>query len=141
MTPYTDTPAKVVEHVNVWKPVQVYWNVHTKCFSVRQQFVRCHATEVVLRDAEFVVNEKGRQRVLREKRKNVHAFVKGFVEPCRSQFTEEAHDLATYNPYKHTSFVLYSTGEPVTHMDEVVLSSFTGAPSIFLYHCAKEITL
>lgn len=36
---------------------------------------------VVVKDAAFIVSEAGRQRVIREKSKNVHAFVQGvFVE-------------------------------------------------------------
>jgi hypothetical protein len=39
-----------------------------------------YAEAVILTDVEFRVRESGRQRVLRERRKNVHAFVVGSCE-------------------------------------------------------------
>lgn len=61
-------------------PVQVYRNLHKDCWSVRDKKTRrviAHCDSVILKDAKFKVSEKGRQRVIKEKRKNVHAFVEG----------------------------------------------------------------
>lgn len=93
----------VLAHVDASRPVEVYRNLHKNCLSVRQDgIVRCHADAgVVLFDVTFVVREKGRQRVLTEKKKNVHAFLKGYVRSPR-----EANRLLPfpwvgvyYNPY------------------------------------------
>ena len=58
--------------------VQVYYNLHKKCLSIRYKGkVIEHAREVTLTDARFHVQPAGRARVLREKKKNVHAYVSG----------------------------------------------------------------
>src|SRR5205085_2292095 len=100
--------------------VFVYFNLHKKCFSVKaleganKGRVIAHTNELDLYDVEFKVSEAGRQRVLREQKKNVHAGVVGFTDAelpfipmldrCKS---------VTYNPYKFASFVLKDTEEPV----------------------------
>lgn len=63
--------------------VSVYFNLHRKLFSVRAEegpakgLVVAHCTAVNLYGVQFVVNQAGRARVIREGRKNVHAFVRG----------------------------------------------------------------
>jgi len=60
--------------------VKVYYNLHKECLSVvdtRTGRLYCHSHRIELKDAKFHVNENGRQKVLREKRKNVHAYVIG----------------------------------------------------------------
>lgn len=58
--------------------VEVYWNLHKGCFSYRPIGGKVnHALTVVLKDVTFAVQPAGRERVLREKKKNVHAFVRG----------------------------------------------------------------
>ena len=63
--------------------VQAYWNIHRKCWSVvalegeQKGRVISHTKYVSIKDARLVVQEGGRQRVLKEKKKNVHAFVRG----------------------------------------------------------------
>jgi hypothetical protein len=43
-----------------------------------------HASAVDLQEASFIVREAGRQQVIKEKRKNVHAFVRGKVIDVRN---------------------------------------------------------
>lgn len=63
---------------SIKKPVKVYRNLHRKCYSIMQGgLVVAYATQLCLADVTFVVNEAGRQRVLRTGRKNVHAFAIG----------------------------------------------------------------
>lgn len=59
--------------------VEVYWNLHKKCWSVRRAGGRVlyHASAVTLDDVTWVVQPAGRARVLREGKKNVHAFARG----------------------------------------------------------------
>lgn len=63
--------------------VAVYWNLHKKCWSIQSREgedygkLFDHAETVRLQHCQFKVSEAGRQRVLRENRKNVHAFVVG----------------------------------------------------------------
>lgn len=116
--------------------VFVYFNLHRKCWSIkalegpRKGRVIGHADYVDLACVEWRVSEAGRQRVLREKKKNVHAGAVGTLE--RWQTPEgEAHGvpfnsttfdklrnssptsvpyMVTYNPYKGPSFTNRDTG-------------------------------
>lgn len=106
------------------KQSQVYFNLHKKVFSVKQgNLVVLHTEEVILTDVTFKVNEAGRQRVLQEQRKNVHAFVNGkfltnfAVVPGLENTMREAY----YNPYKTETFVDKETGEPIHRAAHVYL--------------------
>ena len=60
--------------------VKVYFNLQKDCLSVidaETGLLYCHAHRVELHDAKFRVQPAGRERVLREKRKNVHAYIVG----------------------------------------------------------------
>ena len=102
---------------------KVYFNLHKKCLSVQYKGkVIDHAKSICLKDVEFKVSQAGRARVLREKRKNVHAFVVGDVSLNRppmyylrkySDKYTEFERRVTYNPYKYNSFVYSDTFEPV----------------------------
>lgn len=54
----------------------------------------------------------GRERVLRERRKNVHAFLRG--TPTTDAPPEGEPVRVTYNPYTSGSFVVVGTNEPIT---------------------------
>lgn len=106
---------KVYEQL-VGKRVRVYRNLHKNCMSVQTYTpgkgwrVAAHLVGLNLKDVEFKVSETGRQRVLREKKKNVHAFVEGIVT------WEYANRIGqqdiSYNPYRAANFVTKS-GAPV----------------------------
>jgi len=64
------------------------------------------------------VNTKGRERVLKEKRKNVHAGISGYLSYPDPSF-KAWDDIGwwemspiTYNPYKYNSFVDKRTEKP-----------------------------
>lgn len=100
---------------------KVYYNLHKHTFSVQQcGLVVLHSDTVVLSDVEFTVRESGRQRVLMEKRKNVHAFVTGFLslEPV---YLPSGYREATYNPYLYDSFVDKETEQRINYADKVIL--------------------
>lgn len=87
--------------LNLEKPIELYKNLHTNAYSVRQGRVLFHTHNLSLRDVTFVVRQSGRMRVLASKTKNVHAFIKGWVCP-----TVESTDLLIrYNPYEADSFL------------------------------------
>ncbi len=116
-------------------PVRVFKNLKYGCYSIMQRgVIRASAKQVRLSDVEFRVRESGRQRMLREKRKNVHAFAVGrlvdYVHPgdARELVRMEGRD-AFYDPYRYASFVDCETKAPVTsvraahfHEDGVVYS-------------------
>ena len=94
------------------KRVYVYRNLRTGTFSVRQSgLVVNHVSRLVLRDAKYLVSQKGRQRVLDEKRKNVHAGISGYT--TKTTISENTpHTKVTYNPYQH-KFFIGGDGKPV----------------------------
>ena len=90
------------EYMKTGQKVRVYWNLHKKCFSVmslekeKKGLVVAHVNELNLDNPVFKVSEKGRQRVLKEKKKNVHAFVEGTITKKVSPIAEQIK----YNPYR-----------------------------------------
>jgi hypothetical protein len=87
------------------KPVKVYRNLHKRCWSIKQNgLVKAHSNEINLFKCEFIVNEKNRQKVIKEKRKNVHAFVKGHLWNHFNLHLVNLIKQASYNPYKRGSF-------------------------------------
>ena len=91
--------------------VFVYFNLHKKVFSIKAMEgvdkgrVVGYSTHVLLRDAKTKVSEAGRQRVLREGRKNVHAGLVGVLESLGDLGRLEGKSVV-YNPYKYSTFVL-----------------------------------
>ena len=108
--------------------VQVYYNLHKKCLSIRHKGkVIEHAQEVTLTDARFHVQQAGRERVLKQKRKNVHAYISGklketfwFTQAPKYIWTAKQH--VTYNPYKYKNFVNKKTLKPVASAEVVHIS-------------------
>ena len=100
------------------KNIEVYYNLRKKCLSVRKRgLVVDHVRSILLKNAEFVVQPAGRKRVLKEKRKNVHAYVRG--ERVAVASFDGKSERITYNPYKNKSFVSVETGKPVYKKDIV----------------------
>jgi hypothetical protein len=92
------------------RKVFIYKNLHKDCWSVKQDgLVKMHATDLSLFDCSFRVNQRGRQQVLEERRKNVHAGISGYIDLDwdEEDISREGQKtkLATYNPYKYKSFV------------------------------------
>lgn len=108
--------------------VFVYFNLHKKVFSVRAMEgenkgrVIAHTKTIELRDAVFKVSQAGRERVLKEQRKNVHAGVQGqWVD--WSGDNVDGLDAVTYNPYKYDSFVSVADQAPVRTAVRAVLNN------------------
>ena len=112
------------------KKVEVYFNLHKKCWSIRQAGKPVvHSDFVEIKEPQFVVQQGGNARVRREKRKNVHAFVRGYLTDRVGIFPKN-QKLVTYNPYKHTSFVERGTDEPICSAEYAVLDINNKKPSV-----------
>lgn len=96
------------------KPVEVYRNLHKKCYSIKQNGkVVAHATKILLKNCTFVVHQRGREQVVRTKRKMVHAWVKGYIVDTTMGIN--VYDSwkgknilpakIKYNPYRWTTFI------------------------------------
>ena len=102
------------------KPVRVFLNHKHRCYSIFQNgAVRASARQVRLTDVEFRVRESGRQRMLRENRRTIHAFAVGrlidHVHP--SEHERALGDLGgrrlRYAPQEAGWFMDAQTREPV----------------------------
>ena len=96
--------------------VFVYWNLHKNLWSVKaldgehKGRVILRSTFVTLENPVPKVSEVGRQRVLREQRKNVHAGITGTLVAREAP----QGNAVSYNPYKGAFFYFRNTGAPVT---------------------------
>ena len=119
--------------------VEVYYNLHKHVFSVRHKGrVIAHTNAIQIKNAEYVVRKSGRQRVLKEGRKNVHAFVRGdMLEHEGGAFDMSFSvlgDRVTYNPYKYKSFVYKDSEKPIHRSEWALLAkSDDSPPQIFSY--------
>ncbi len=132
--------------------VEVYWNLHKRLFSVRalegkdKGRVIDHVYGITLKDAKFVVQPAGRERVRREGKKNVHAFVRGRLHPDALRYTPpESHRFMgrvnsmlvphgqkiTYNPFAHDTFVELNNKNPVHEANIVALDVMLGEGNPF----------
>jgi hypothetical protein len=154
----TQTHSIPLDHLSAWEPrfpgsqgrpslkikevetmrVEVYRNLHRGCWSVRSSStgrVIAHAERVQLEDVRLVVQPAGRARVLREQRKNVHAFMRGELTHLWKQdewsTIDSTLDLyprmpegqqVSYNPYRCASFVMRATGETIQGASSVTLT-------------------
>ena len=111
---------------------QVYYNLHKKCYSVRQNGrVVDHADSVVLEKCRFLVQPAGRDKVRRTGVKNVHATVTGIYPPMGPEDisylmdTPEPCDYVSYNPYKYDNFVkITSNGYDGFYADAVSTADY-----------------
>ncbi len=116
--------------IDTKKRAYVYFNLHKKVWSVRQGGkVIEHSKVVMLKDCRYLVGQAGRQKVLREKKKNVHAFVRGYITQGVSIMPAK-QKLVTYNPYQHTSFVERGTDEPICSAQYAVLDINNSKPIV-----------
>ena len=121
----------------------IYFNLHKKCFSIRHNgFVVAHASTVVVDEATTKVSETGRQRVLQERVKNVHAGVVGAVRefdgvatergkamgwfdgclPISSELIDKANmRKVSYNPYKGNTFFYVDTDESFVEAGQLLM--------------------
>ena len=87
------------------KKVRVYFNLHRKKLSVQEKTAKgwrvwLHTNKITLENVTFKVSEAGRQRVLREIKKNVHAFVEGGLVLLDETAKIQPRMLVSYNPYR-----------------------------------------
>ena len=137
--------------INKDKKVDIYFNLHKKTFSVRHNGrVIEHTDAIQLRDVKYIVNVSGKRRVRKEKRKNVHAFVRGYI--CDSAIFRDTTEWwmdspelqirdnssynryeAKYNPYKYDSFVIGENDKPIHKSDYAYLKVMNKKPKVISF--------
>ena len=121
----------------------IYFNLHKRCWSLKANQslqatesglfgasvkgrVTGHADTILATDVTTKISEAGRQRVIREKRKNVHAGIIGkyvLAGPSKKFVTTELTRTLSYNPYKRGDFYDRETDATVTTARHVLLRS------------------
>ena len=110
------------------KIVSCYRNLRNHCISVIKGGETLHREAVTLSNVRFHVREgreenpqRGtRQWVVQNKRKTVHALVKG-VE-CEQQINTDELIKVSYNPYKSKFFFIVETGEPIFEAEFAIVT-------------------
>tara|TARA_R110000824_G_scaffold44937_2_gene130367 strand:- start:652 stop:1038 length:387 start_codon:yes stop_codon:yes gene_type:complete len=108
--------------------VEIYRNLHKKCFSIRKNGkvvdYLYDDQELHLVDVKFRVQPSGRERVRREKKKNVHAYVKGTIAPLgglqRKTLFTMCFQTASYEPYTMESFETFPDETPIFEAPHVI---------------------
>lgn len=112
----------------IGKKVEVYRNLHKNCFSIRHNGkvigYLYSGQELHLMDAKFRVQPAGRDRVRRENKKNVHAYVKGTVGALgglqRKKLFTMCFQTASYEPYTMESFETFPDETPIFEAPHVI---------------------
>jgi hypothetical protein len=104
----------------------IYFNLHKNVFSVKDVKTGLvagdHREMVIVKNAVFKVSEAGRQRVLTEGVKNVHAGVKGELKAFSDLDTANMVQV-TYNPKKYDSFVTVDKCKPLEGAEMVLMKT------------------
>ena len=82
--------------------IRDYYNLHRKCFSVQDYqsgLVIEHTDKLFMTNAMFVVRKSGNERVKKEGKKNVHAFVNGIRHDKPIDTNHCNNYEVKYNPY------------------------------------------
>lgn len=105
----------------------IYRNLTKKCFSIKHRGkVVGYADSILIKNPVFKVNEKGRQRVIKEKQKNVHAYVTCFESDMKvledtPLNTQEFSKEITYNPYYLDAFKYAEGNKALGHVESVLM--------------------
>ena len=108
-------------------PHAIIWNLYNR---------------IIAHDVKFKVSDAGRKRVLREKKKNVHAYVQGTIGNLHTA-QSSAYNV-TYNPYKYESFVASSRNAynilaptPIFNAPSVLMILIDSKPQTIAYDDAR----
>jgi len=114
--------------------IKVYYNRHKRCLSIQEKVdgawrVVRHAEQCIVKNAKFKVSEAGRQRVLKEQRKNVHAVILG-ENLGQIAYSSVPKASVSYNPYKAKTFV-DEHNNPIHEAEIVVIRGNKNGYAIF----------
>lgn len=104
----------------------VVWSVR----DVKSGLVIDRSHDVYLKNVEMKVSQAGRKRVLKEKRKNVHAGVQGLR--LKNKPKNITWIKAIYNPYLYDSFCIEEIEWNLTISKQPVIRKISKADYVFL---------
>lgn len=111
--------------LDIGQQTRVYRNLQNGTMSLQQRVdgrwkVVGHVREAVLRHVTFHLNEAGRQRVIAQRQKNVHAWAEGVLVGESCPGFDAPIDLA-YNPYRDRTFVERQTLKPLSGCEYLII--------------------
>lgn len=128
--PFKDREVSIGQRVDVYKNLHLENGYSIRCS--KTGLVLAHCSTVLIKNASFHVSESGRQKTVKEKRKRVHAYVRGELAAINTLFPK---DFVIYNPYLTEFFLDSETRDPIHEADEVF---FMGRHA---YRKNRDITL
>lgn len=125
-----DHSRKLLGVIDQNKKCYVYKNLHNGLWSIQQAGrVVCHTDDICLADVEFRVRRGGRERVLRERKKNVHAFTIGYLcSPSHVYNVTREMVPVSYNPYRGDSFYDKNSNANVNKCEHVQMITSSYVP-------------
>jgi hypothetical protein len=102
---------------------EIYYNINKRIFSIRAKKTPVSYARIVKVDLpKFVVRQGGRAAVLRDRQKNVHAFIKGEMQELDTLPNVKGLRKISYDPYKFGYFFCVNTNEPIDAAQFAVLT-------------------
>mgnify|MGYP000002174594 FL=1 len=106
-------------------PTRCYRNLNTGLMSLTQQIDKSwivvgHTDNLVIRHPKLYVSQRGRQRVLKDGHKNVHAYAQGVLEDLSLSSLPRLKEIY-YCPYSQAYFSWKETGEQIASADLLVV--------------------
>lgn len=98
-------------------PIKVYRNLNKKgvWYSIRQRGLTiAHASALCVIDAVFIVNQKQRERILKNKKKEFHAYIQGTFRPYVKPIDLPAE--IKYNPFIYQYFTCINLDNSPFHV-------------------------
>lgn len=105
--------------LNEGDKVEVYRNLRTGGFSIRKDgLVVAHSSLFYLRNISVRVEEKKRLQVIKNKSKNVHAYIIGFF--TYKTISKNLNREIYYDPYFYNSFIDKDSREKILSAKKVL---------------------
>ena len=122
--------------------VQIYRNLNKPetTYSIRDKktgLVLGHATNILLSNCIYVVNQVGRQRVIETRKKQIHAWIEGnfgVIHAGDDDLFSQGH-VVKYDPYMDESFIYKENGEPINSSGVV----YTNEKGVFSHAAGKPV--
>lgn len=106
------------------KGYKIYYNLNKHCFSILAHDIKKkgwrlykHSLSFKANDVKFTVGLKARERTLKEKVRNVHAYAYASNIEFSDYNINNRLNKVSYNPYKHPYFYNLDTNEKVSDVD------------------------
>ena len=106
--------------------VELYWNVRLKKYSVRalegehKGKVFTHTRHAQITNGKFVVRSSGQNLVRKSGQKNVHAFIRGYlnVDEWHINYAKKMLWIRVrYNPYRDDFFMVQKFSDPTVYKE------------------------